>query len=41
MKENTFKALLAERAEKIEKKLDELLSKKDDDFCLRRSLFRF
>ena len=41
MKENTFKALLAERAEKIEKKLDELLSKKDDDFSVLTEASRY
>ena len=41
MKENTFKALLAERAEKIEQKLDELLSKKDDDFSVLTEAARY
>ena len=41
MKENMFKAMLAERAEQIEKKLDELLSKTDSDFSLLTEASRY
>ncbi len=41
MKENTFKAVIGDRAAIIEKKLDELLSKKDGDFSVLTEATRY